>query len=140
MITKNYLTFDGNNLTFNNVNVYFPVIVSNTGNDLFFYPHTCVVYRSQGEVDDQGNEILTGIYYGDCAYEFNSNGSTRLQGLTFQADSFLLIPATDVLFQINDMVIVETENGRTIVATIEQFETVTEIGIEGSTIWLKQAE
>jgi hypothetical protein len=140
MTTKNYLTFDGNLLTFNSVYLYFPTIVSHTGNDEFFYPHTCVVYRSGGYTDDAGNEIFTGLYYGDCAYEVNTNGSTRLQGLTFKADSFLLLPCTDVLFQINDMVVIETENGRTISATIEQFETVDVDGIEGTTAWLKQAE
>lgn len=140
MITKNYLTFSGNLLTFNNVMLYFPTAIINSGNDAFFYPHVCAVYRSEGQTDSQGNEIFTGLYYGDCAYEVNTNGSTRLQGLTFQADSFLLLPITDVLFKINDMVTVETENGRTISGTIEQFETVTENGISGTTLWLKQAQ
>lgn len=141
MITKNYLTFDGAFLTFNNVRIYFPSIVTNSGNDAFFYPHVCAVYRSEGQTDPvTGQEVVTGLYYGDCAYEVNANGSTRLQGLTFQADSFLLLPVTDVLFKINDMVIVETENGRTISGTVEQFETVTELGIEGTTLWLKQAQ
>ncbi len=141
MITKNYLTFDGNLLTFNNVRIYFPSIVINSDNDAFFYPHVCAVCRSEGQTDPvTGQEVFTGLYYGDCAYEVNINGSTRLQGLTFQADSFLLLPVTDVLFKINDMVIVETENGRTISGTVEQFETVTESGIEGTTLWLKQAE
>lgn len=140
MITRNYISFNGNLLVFNNIYLYFPTIVNNTGNDAFFYPHVCAIYRSEGAVDAEGNEIFTGLYYGDCAYEVNSNGSTRLQGLVFQADSFLLIPEIDVLFQINDMVIIETENGRSIRATIEQFETVTDEGLSGTTCWLKQAE
>lgn len=140
MITKNYLTFDGNLLTFNDVGMYFPTAVINSDNDAFFYPHVCAIYRSGGLTDEYGNEVFTGLYYGDCAYEVNTNGSTRLQGLTFQADSFLLIPSTDVLFKTNDMVMIETENGRMISATVEQFETVTETGIEGTTLWLKQAE
>lgn len=140
MITKNYLTFDGNLLTFNDVSMYFPTAVINSDNDAFFYPHVCAIYRSEGLTDKYGNEVFTGLYYGDCAYEVNTNGSTRLQGLTFQADSFLLIPSTDVLFKTNDMVMIETENGRTIAGTVEQFETVTETGIEGTTLWLKQAE
>ncbi len=140
MITKNYLTFDGDLLTFNDVRLYFPTAVINSDNDAFFYPHVCAIYRSEGLTDEYGNEVFTGLYYGDCAYEVNTNGSTRLQGLTFQADSFLLIPSTDVLFKTNDMVMIETENGRMISATVEQFETVTETGIEGTTLWLKQAE
>ena len=140
MITKNYLTFDGNLLTFNDVRLYFPAAVINSDYDAFFYPHVCAIYRSEGLTDKYGNEVFTGLYYGDCAYEVNTNGSTRLQGLTFQADSFLLIPSTDVLFKTNDMVMIETENGRMISATVEQFETVTETGIEGTTLWLKQAE
>lgn len=140
MITKNFLTFNGELLTFNGVRIYFPVAVVNSGNDTFFYPHICAIYRSEGQTDEYGNEVFTGIYYGDCAYEVNTNGSTRLQGLTFQADSFLLVPATGVLFKTNDMVMIETENGRTISATVEQFETVLESGIDGTTLWLKQAE
>lgn len=139
MITKNYISFDGNILAFNNVYLYFPVPIVNSASDPFFYPHTCAIYRSEGQTDSIGNEIFTGLYYGDCAYEFNANGSTRLQGLTFQADSFLLIPSVDVLFKINDLVIVETENGRTVRATVEQFETVDDEWISGTTLWLKQA-
>ena len=141
MITKNYLTFDGSYLMFNSLRLYFPLTVVNSENDAFFYPHICAVYRSEGKVDPStGEEIFTGLYYGDCAYEVNTNGSTRLQGLTFQADSFLLVPSTDILFRINDMVIVETENGRTISGTVKQLETILETGIEGTTLWLKQAE
>ena len=140
MINKNYLTFDGNLLTFNGINLYFPSNVINSGNDAFFYPHICAGYRSNGETDDQGDEVFSGVYYGDCAYELNSNGSTKLQGLTFQADSFLLLPCTDILFKINDIVMVETENGRVIKATIQQFETVTDSGNEGTTVWLKQGK
>ena len=140
MITKNYLTFDGNLLTFNNVQFYFPQTIVNSGNDSFFFPHVCTIYRSDGQVNDQGDEIFTGLYYGDCAFEFNTSSTTKLQGLTFQSDSFLLLPSTDILFRTNDMVMVETENGRIIKATIEQFETITDSGNEGTTIWLKQGQ
>jgi len=139
MIVKNYIEFDGNLLVFNKTYLYFPNPIVNSGNDRFFYPHICAIYRSKGQVDIYGNELFTGLYYGDCAYEFNPNGNTKLQGLTFQADSFLLIPSVDILFQINDMVMIEAENGRTVKATVKQFETVEEDWISGTTLWLKQA-
>jgi hypothetical protein len=139
MITKNYLTFDGDMLTFNGLSLYYPSLLSNTSNDAFFYPHVCAVYRSGGETDNEGNELLTGVYYGDCSYEVNSNGGMRLLGQSLQADAVVLIPDYDVEFKLNDRVEIEVENSRFISGTIENIEVVTDAGLEGTTLWIKNA-
>lgn len=134
------LVYDSNILLFGDVLLYFPKDVTFTGSDTFFFPHVCAIYRSEGQVNEVGDEIFTAKYYGDCSYELGASGNTRYAGMTFQADAVLLIPSTDILFQINDHVAIETENGRLLKATIEQFETVNEDGIQGTTIWLKNAQ
>lgn len=139
MITKNYLTFNGSMLAYNNISLYFPSIVSNTGNDTFFYPHVCAIYRSDGSVDANGDEIFTGLYYGDCAYDLNSNGGMRLLGISMQADAVVVIPSIDIAFQLNDRIEVEVELGRFITGIIEQIEVVTEPEIAGTTFWIKNA-
>ena len=136
MVTKNYQNFSEDS----GINLSFPDASINSGNDPFFFPHICAIYESSGQADSSGNEVFDGLYLGDCAYEVNVNGNTRLQGLRFQADSFLLLPCTDILFKINDLAIIETENGRMINATVKQFEIDSDLEIEGTTIWLKQGQ
>jgi hypothetical protein len=136
---KTYIAFDGDYLTFNGVTTHFDSSVVNSGNDAFFYPHVCAVYRSDGSTNDQGDEVFTGVYYGDCAYDLNSNGGMRLLGISMQADAIVILPVTDVAFKLNDKIEIEVENGRFISGIVEQIEVVTELGIEGTTLWIKNA-
>lgn len=136
---KTYTAFDGDYLTFNGVTTHFDSSVVNSWNDEFFNPHVCVVYRSGGTVDASGNEVFEGIYYGDCAYDLNSNGGMRLLGISMQADAIVILPVTDVAFKLNDKIEIEVEHERFISGIVEQIEVVTELGIEGTTLWIKNA-
>ena len=140
MIIKNYLAFEGHTLDFNGILLYFPVALANTGNDEFFYPHVCAVYRSDGSTDEVGNEILTGIYYGDCAYDLNTNGGMRLLGFSMQADAVVVVPETSAAFRVGDCIEIEVENGRFISGLIEQVETVKDSDLTGTTFWIKNAQ
>lgn len=136
---KTYEAFNGSYLTFNGVTTYFDSSVSETGNDEFFHPHVCVVYRGGGTVDSSGNEILNGIYYGDCAYDLNSNGGMRLLGVSMQADAVVVLPTVDVEIKINDKVDIKLEHDRYVSATIEQIEVITDPYLTGTTLWVKNA-
>lgn len=140
MEERESLLLDDNILIFGDILLYFPKQLVSTGYDTFFYPHVCAIYRSEGQVNEFGDEVFTASYYGDCSYEVGASGNTRYAGMTFQADAVLLIPKTDILFKINDYVAIEVENGRLLKATVEQFETVTIDGISGTTLWLKNAQ
>lgn len=140
MIIKNYLAFEGHTLDFNGMLLYFPVALANTGNDEFFYPHVCAVYRSDGSTDEVGNEILTGVYYGDCAYDLNTNGGMRLLGFSMQADAVVVVPETSTAFRVGDRIELEVENSRFISGIIEQIETVKDSDLTGTTFWIKNAE
>lgn len=48
-----------------------------------------------------------------------------------------MLPITDTVFAINDAVEVTVANGRKVAGTVEDFETVLDAGLEGTTIWLK---
>lgn len=140
MMIKNYLAFEGHTLDFNGMPLYFPVALANTGNDEFFYPHVCAVYRSDGSTDEVGNEILTGVYYGDCAYDLNTNGGMRLLGFSMQADAVVIVPETSTAFRVSDSIDIEVENGRFVSGIIEQIETVKDADLTGTTFWIKNAQ
>lgn len=136
---KTYEAFNGDYLTFNGVTTHFDSSVVESGNDEFFYPHVCVVYRGDGSVDASGNEVFEGIYYGDCAYDLNSNGGMRLLGISMQADATVLIPVMNKPFQLNDKIEVKVESERYISGIIEQIEAVTDDDLAGTTFWIKNA-
>jgi len=135
-IIKSLLYFDGNIVTFNGTVIVFQHVVSLTNQPNFFYPHTCVIYRSSGLVNENGEEIMDGIQYGICGYDNNEGGNTTFQGIEWKTTPTLSLPDTDILFKINDHVIVNLENGRIIEASVKQIEVQLEEGMEGTTLWL----
>lgn len=139
-VLPSIFTFDGEVLTFDGKTVIFGFGVTPVVGDEFFFPHECVIYRSAGVDSSTGDETFTGLYTGSCAYDNNASGSTTFRGMSYQASPTVLIPSTDILIAINDKVVCSTENGRTIEGTVLNFETQTESGIEGTTLWLKGAK
>lgn len=102
-----------------------------------FYPHTCKILRSLSATNQQGDELFHLIYSGICGLQYHSNGDTSLNGYSYQTFPNLIIPEHNILFQINDLVKVFTENNRLQEFTIENFESTNEQIISGTTIWLK---
>ncbi len=104
-----------------------------------FYPDYCTISKGiGGTTDENGDEVFNVIYSGECNVQFSSGGNTSLKGETYQSTPTLIVPAILSLFSINDNVVVTTRNGRKIESTIEQFETIDDSEVGGTTIWLKQ--
>ena len=100
--------------------------------DLNFYPDTCTVNRYTTAT------AFTQIYSGECCLQRPNSGSAYLAGnFQYQSSPFLMLPITDTVFAINDAVEVTVANGRKVAGTVEDFETVLDAGLEGTTIWLK---
>ena len=78
-----------------------------------------MIYRSSGLVNENGEEIMDGIQYGICGYDNNEGGNTTFQGIEWKTTPTLSLPDTDILFKINDHVIVNLENGRIIEASVK---------------------
>lgn len=105
------------------------------------YYDTCVIGRSQGETDDNGDEILTSVYYGECLLELDTrSASTRYDGFQFEHEPVLFIPVNNVMLKINDEVRVETFNGRKLTYTVKNWEAIKDDEFEELNdicIWLK---
>lgn len=134
------LEFAGDTILFNGVSILFSSVVVPVSSEDFFFPHTCVVYRSAGTDISTGEETFSGVSYGPCSYDNNPSGSTAFTGKSFQSTPTVLIPDTSILFAINDRLLITVENGRIIEGTVKQFETIPERGIEGTTLWIKGAQ
>lgn len=100
--------------------------------DLNFYPDTCTINRYTAAT------TYTQIYSGTCCLQRPNSGNAYLAGnFQYQSSPALMLPVTATLFAINDAVEVTVANGRKVSGTVEDFETVVEEGLEGTTIWLK---
>lgn len=109
--------------------------------DDIFYPDTCVIKRSTGTVNPStGEEVLTEIYSGKCGFNLNSTGDTTLQGLEYKSAPKVIIPDYETLLKVNDTIIVTCWSGRIVSGTIENYDACNYPGMQGSTIWLKQAQ
>ena len=109
-----------------------------------FYPHSCLIRRTTGNVDPITHEELFDVLYaGKCGLQYSSNGNTSLQGYTYQTFPSIIIPETKQLFVTNDEVVVTTENGRVQTFTVETAEVCDLEGLDklsGTTLWLKLGE
>ena len=104
----------------------------------FFYPHTCVVGRMSGSVNPStGEEISDEIYSGICGLNFTTDGTSSLRSIDYKMFPTVIIPDNDVLFKVNDLITVSSDNGRISHGTIENFEPCKWVGMEGTTIWVK---
>lgn len=102
-----------------------------------FYPHTCEIKRSTGATNSDGDELFEMIYNGRCGLQYHSNGDTSYQGYSYQTFPNLILPEHNILFEINDLVEVYTQNGRKQEFTVENFESTHDEELSGTTIWLK---
>lgn len=103
------------------------------------YPDLCVISRFTGDTDDNGDEILTELYNGNCEIQYGVSGGNSLHTDNYQSKTTLFIPVNDILFAVNDKVVVTSLNGRITEATIEQFESISDVELEmnDTCIWLK---
>lgn len=102
------------------------------------YPDKCVIGRSEGEVDENGDEIMTERYNGECLLQIS--GQTRYDGFQFEHEPVLFIPINDIMFDVNDEVVVTTWNGRKMTYTIKDWEAIQDSDFEelnDTCIWLK---
>ena len=103
-----------------------------------FFKDSCVVKRATGTVDVNGTEIFSTIYSGVCVLQIGGSGDTSLDGISYKSGSIVALPYTDTTFAINDVVTVTTLEGRIFTGTIENYQSISWEGIEGTTIWLKK--
>lgn len=99
------------------------------------YPDMCVISRSVGDTDVNGDEMLTELYAGVCEIQYGGSGNTSMQVSNYQSSPTLFIPTCSVDFEINDKVVVTSLNGRVSKYTIGQFESLSDF--EDTCIWLK---
>ena len=103
------------------------------------YPDTCVISRFSGDTDDQGEAIMEVLYTDYCEIQFGGSGGNTLHTDNYQSRTTLFIPVNNILFQVNDKVVVTSLNDRVTEFTIEQFESITdaEPELNDTCIWLK---
>lgn len=105
------------------------------------YPDKCTISRSEGKVDERGNEILSEKYSGECLLQIT--GSTRYDGFEFEHEPKMFIPINNILFKINDRVDIETWNGRKTTYTIKDWEAIKDDDFDelnDTCIWLKDGK
>lgn len=139
-IVKYPLYYDGNVILYNNISILFTSDIVIEFSENFFYPHFCVIYRGTSQTDSNGDEVLNGVFYGICGFDFGGDGSTLLKGTFWQSSPTVIIPDTNFLFQNGDKVIITLDEDRVIKASVKQFEIQKENNLSGTTIWLKEAE
>lgn len=101
------------------------------------YGDKCVISRSTGNVDVNGNEVFTQLYAGECLLQIK--GSVRYDGFQFEQEPLMFIPVNNVLFKTNDKVEVETYFGRKMKYTIGDWEAIKDDDFEelnDTCIWL----
>lgn len=106
--------------------------------DDFFYPHKCVVSRSTGDTDDEGDWIITELYNGICGLQIGVNGDSTLQGDIYQRQPTLIIPILNIEFKIGDLVIVDLPQSIKEAYTVKSVKIEIGEGVEGTTLWLKK--
>ena len=86
---------------------------------------SCKVWRSTGEFDQQGNEILSELLYeGECSHQIDMGGNMFLQGGQWYGQPMLYIPVKDLILEVNDTVEIRTKDGRVINAFVKQFRNI----------------
>lgn len=103
------------------------------------YPDSCIISRTSGTTDINGDEVFSELYNGPCEIQYGGSGGTSLHASNYQSETILFIPINSVLFKINDKVVVIGINGRDSEFTIKQFESLKDISPElnDTCIWLK---
>lgn len=105
------------------------------------YYDTCVIKRTTGETDENGDEVFNPVYSGGCLLEMDVNArANRYDGFQFEHEPTLFIPVNNLIFKIGDKVIVETLNGRLLDYTIKNWEAIKDGEFEELNdicIWLK---
>lgn len=110
----------------------------NTDELIFSRGDSCVIKRATGSVDGQGLEVFSTVYSGVCVLQIGATGETSLDGISYKSGSIVALPYTDIAFATNDVVTVTTLEGRVFTGTIENYQSISWEGIEGTTIWLKK--
>lgn len=107
-----------------------------------FYPHQCLVQRSTGRVDNNGDEIFDIVYQGYGGLQYSSgSGHTSLQGgIVYYNSPLLVIPDSSISAQPDDFVTVTDENGRKYRFTVNQSESIHDVEIGGCNLWLKKGD
>ena len=100
------------------------------------YKHSCVISRSNGW-DENGDETFTDLYSGSCLYQAKFNAI--IAGGLVQSSPVCFLPSNDILFDINDKVVITVEKGRVITAFIETVRDLSGGNVNGTRLELKQA-
>jgi hypothetical protein len=103
------------------------------------YPDACIISRTSGVTDIGGNEVFAELYNGCGEIQYGGSGGNSLHASNYQSETILFIPVNDILFKVNDKVLVVSKNGRSSKFTIEQFESIEDDNTElnDTCIWLK---
>lgn len=99
---------------------------------------SCLIRRSAGDTDDEGNEIFTDLYSGECLLQLD--GNSRYNGYYFEHEPILFIPVNNVMLEVNDFIEVTTFNGRKLNYLVKNWEAIKDDEFEelnDTCIWLK---
>jgi len=100
------------------------------------YPDICSIYRPTGDVSEQGEEVFETILSNTyCEIQYGGGGNTNLYAGSYKSSPALFMPICNIVFEINDKVVVTSLNGRVSNYTIGQFESL--IDFNDTCIWLK---
>ena len=103
------------------------------------YPDMCIISRTSGLTDVNGNEVFVELYNGCGEIQYGGSGGNSLHASNYQSETIMFVPVDGILFKINDKVVVVSKNGRNSDFTIKQFESIEDDNAElnDTCIWLK---
>ena len=103
--------------------------------DNYDYPDTCIISRTTGETNDNGDETFSQIFAGVCEIQYGGSTNRQGGGGVAQSSPMLFIPVSSLQLELNDKVEVSSINNRKSRYTIGQFECSLEF--DDTCIWLK---
>ncbi len=105
---------------------------------LDFFPYDCEVLRPSGEYNEYDEPITTSIFVGKCDVQWDNSKTTLAGEIEYQSNPVLFIDSQDILLKINDIIKVQLANNRNVTCTIENFNTVKDLDIGGTQVWVKE--
>ena len=105
-----------------------------------FFKDTCVIKRSKGTTDSNGQELFDSVLSSVCTLQIGGTGETSFKATNYKFGSTVIMPYTTVLLATNDTIVITTSTGRVVSSTIENYDSFNWLKLSGTVIWLKQSE
>lgn len=105
-----------------------------------FYKDSCVIKRTKGTVDAQGNEEFDSVLSCPCSLQIGNTGGSVFKESVWRFGSLVIMPYTEVSLRVNDSITITSSSGRVVSSTVENYDSFDWSGLQGTVVWLKQGE